>query len=403
MSSTETKTGSLAGLKVIDLTRVLGGPYCTQILGDHGATVLKVEPPQGDETRDWGPPFEHGLSAYFAGLNRNKRAMALDLSKPQGRDVLMRLLADADVFFENYKIGTLEGWGIGPDELQKRFPRLVHARISGFGDNGPFGKMPGYDGAVQAWSGLISINGNPESGPVRMGISVVDMVTGLYAANGILMALRERERSGKGQFLEVALYDAAISILLPYAHNWLMSGKAPTMQGNTSPNISPYDLFKTKTESLFLATGNDRQFHRLCDELGKPELGKDPRFTTNADRVKNRAALRAALEDAFASVDGKELATKMMHYGVPAGAALSIPDVLQHPQTIARDMVVQTGRFRGTGIPVKMSRTPGSPGSEPPAFGADSRAVLAEAGYSDAEIDALIESGVVPRERKALR
>ncbi len=298
-------TRALEGMKVIDLSRVLGGPYCTQMLADHGADVIKVEPPQGDETREWGPPFEHGLSGYFASLNRNKRSIALDLSKDEGRSVLMRMLETADVVIENFKVGTMERWGIGPEALQDRFPQLVHARITGFGSGGPLGGMPGYDGAVQAWSGLLSVNGDPETGPVRVGVSIVDMVTGLNTAIGILMAVEERHRSGLGQFLEVTLYDAALSILLPYPHNWFMTDRPPKMMGNRSPNIAPYDLFPTAGHQLFLAVGNDRQFRRLCDELNQPEIADDPRFATNTDRLSHQDELRAALEVLLADKDGE--------------------------------------------------------------------------------------------------
>ena len=230
-----------------------------------------------------------------------------------------------------------------PDVLQERFPRLVHARITGFGSDGPLGGMPGYDGAVQAWSGLLSVNGDPGSGPVRVGVSIVDMVTGLNTAIGILMAAQERHRSGKGQFLEVTLYDAALSIMLPYPHNWFMTDQPPKMMGNRSPNIAPYDLFPTASHNLFLAVGNDRQFHRLCDELGRPEIADDPRFATNADRLGHQEELRAALEGLLAEQDGETLAKRLMSIGIPAGAVLSVPDAMNHEHTAHRGMVVGCG------------------------------------------------------------
>jgi crotonobetainyl-CoA:carnitine CoA-transferase CaiB-like acyl-CoA transferase len=393
---------ALEGVKVIDLSRVLGGPYCTQMLADHGADVIKVEPPQGDETREWGPPFAHGLSGYFASLNRNKRSIALDLSKEEGRAVLMRMLETADVVIENFKVGTMERWGIGPDVLQERFPRLVHARITGFGSDGPLGGMPGYDGAVQAWSGLLSVNGDPESGPVRVGISIVDMVTGLNTAIGILMAAQERHRSGKGQFLEVTLYDAALSIMLPYPHNWFMTDQPPKMMGNRSPNIAPYDLFPTAGHNLFLAVGNDRQFRRLCDELGKPEIADDARFATNADRLGHQEELRAALEGPLAAQDGETLAKRLMSIGIPAGAVLSVPDAMNHEHTAHRDMVVDAGRIRTIGTPIKFGRTPAGAYTEPPSFGAHSAEILGEFGFDEGEIEALKASGITPETAKKL-
>lgn len=392
---------SLAGLKVIDLTRVLGGPYCSQILADHGAEVIKIEPPMGDEVRDWGPPFKDGQSAYFAGVNRNKRSLGLDLARAEARAVLFRLLEGADVLIENFKVGTLEKWGMGYDDaLKDRFPRLVHCRITGFGADGPFGGLPGYDAVVQAWAGLISINGSTQSGPVRLGIPLVDLGTGLYAAIGILAALQERARSGLGQFLDVTLYDCAVALLHPHAANYLMSEKAPKLTGNAHPNISPYDLYKTKGRDVFLGVGNDRQFARMCEILGQPDLAADRRFRTNADRVVNREALTAALAALFADHDGEEIATRLIRAGVPAGAALTVPDVASHDHTAHRDMIAALDGYKGTGIPVKMSRTPGQVCSKPPLYGEQGRAILADAGYSETEIDALYGDGIALAERR---
>lgn len=394
--SSPAATGALAGIRVIDLSRVLGGPYCSQMLADHGADVIKIEPPQGDETREWGPPFKQGLSAYFSGANRNKRAMALDIRHPRGREILLHLLEEADVLLENFKTGTLEKWGLGYDDvLQHRFPRLVHCRISGFGADGPFGGLPGYDAVVQAWTGLISINGSPESGPVRLGIPLVDLGTGLYAANGIMMALLERTRSGRGQFVEASLYDCGLALLHPQGANYLMSGKVPGLTGNAHPNISPYDLYETATVPVFLGIGNNRQFARLCEMLGDADLAQDQRFLTNADRVVNRAALTERLAALMANQDGEALAARLLAAGVPAGAAQTVDRALAHPHTRHRDMVVEKDGYNGIGIPVKMGRTPGHVRYPPPRFGADSRAILAEAGYGQDEIERLIAEGVV--------
>ena len=396
--------GALSGFRVIDLTRVLGGPYCTQNLGDHGAEIIKVEPPQGDETRDWGPPFRGDYSAYFAGVNRNKRGIALDLSRGEGRDVVLRLLEAADVLVENFKTGTLEKWGMGYEQtLAERFPRLIHLRVSGFGADGPLGGYPGYDAVVQACAGVISINGSPSSGPVRVGTPIVDLGAGLIAVNAILMAALERERSGLGQFIDVTLYDSAISMLHPQSANWFMSGKVPEVVGDSHPNIAPYEQFATATCRIFLACGNDRQFRRLCAALGRPELADDPRFTHNADRVANRAALNAALEALLAGRDGEELCARLLGDGLPAGPVLDVPSVMNHPHTRHRDMVVEMDGYRGTGIPIKFSRTPGAVRRPPPAFGEHSREILAEAGYSPGEIDALATAGVLVGERRRMR
>ena len=292
--------GALSGIRVVDLTRVLGGPYCTQILGDYGAEVIKVEPPQGDEVRDWGPPFDEAHDAsYFIGVNRNKRSLGLDLGKPEGRDVLLRLLERADVLIENYKPGAMEKWGLGYDDvLKERFPRLIHCRISGFGADGPMGGLPGYDAVIQAMVGMFSINGMPpdaqdNGGPTRIGIPLVDLGTGLYAAIAVLMALVERARSGRGQFIDMTLYDAGIALMHPHIANYVLSGRVPGLTGNAHPNIAPYDKFATRTVDVFLAVGNDRAFGRLCAELGAPELADDPRFRTNRDRLGHRTELTA--------------------------------------------------------------------------------------------------------------
>ncbi|MFC3228959.1 CaiB/BaiF CoA transferase family protein [Marinibaculum pumilum] len=400
-SETAAPTGPLKGLKVIDLSRVLGGPFCTQTLGDLGATVIKVEPPQGDETREWGPPFEEDYAAYFAGINRNKRSLALDLSKPEGREVLFRLLEGADVLVENFKPGSMEKWGLGYAEvLEKRFPRLIHAQITGFGGNGPFGGFPGYDAMVQAWSGLISINGSPESGPIRLGSPLVDIGTGLYVAVGILAAVHERTQSGRGQSLEVALYDTGVTLLHPHNANWHMAQVTPKLTGNRHANLVPYQLVPSKGRPVMIGAGNDRQFRTLCRVLGREELADDPRFRTNRDRHANRDTLDPILEELVAPWDGEELAMTLMQNGVPAGAALAVPDVLTHPHTLAREMVVKLDGYQGTGMPIKLSRTPGNVRRAPPRFGAHSAEVLAEFGYDDAEIETMIAHGIVPKEKR---
>jgi len=393
--------GALAGLKVIDLTRILAGPFCTQMLGDHGAEVIKVEPPSGDDTRAWGPPFEGGQSAYFAGVNRNKESLALDLARAEGKAVLLRLLDGADVLVENFKAGQMERWGLGYEqELKARFPRLVYAEITGFGATGPMAGMPGFDAVAQVMSGLVSINGAADGAPFRIGVPISDLATGLYAAIAILMALAERTRSGQGQKVEVSLLDCSVSLLHPHAANYLMSGERPRRTGNAHPNISPYDLFATRTAPVFAAIGNDRQFARFTAALGAPALAEDARFRTNADRVINREALRDALAPLLADKDGVALSEHLLGEGVPAGPVLEIPEVLDHAQVRARDMVVERGAYRGLGTPIKMSRTPGDPRTPPPHLSEHARTVLADAGYSETEIDSLIDHGTVAGARE---
>ena len=362
--------GALDGVRILDLTRVLGGPYCTQMLGDHGADVLKIEPPGGDETRAWGPPFQNGLSSYFLGVNRNKRSIVLDLTQSSGRDSLIDLLADADILVENFKPGTLEKWGIGyADVLAGKFPRLIHCCVSGFGPDGPMGGLPGYDAAIQAAAGLMSINGEPRGEPTRIGAPIVDLVAGLNAAVGILLALQERARSGRGQSIDVSLYDCAISVLHPHVANYFYSGKVPHRVGNAHPNISPYDSYKTATEPIFLAVGNDGQFRKLTSLLGKPALADDPRFRTNPERVQTADALKIELETLLAAHDASVLAEMLIRNGVPCGPVRTIDQVLAHPHTQHRGMVIELDDYRGTGTPIKMSRSGARYRLKPPHLG----------------------------------
>ena len=393
--------GALAGFKVVDLTRVLGGPLCTQILGDHGADVIKVEPPQGDETRTWGPPSRDGETAYYTGINRNKRSIGLDLATDGGREVLLRLLEGADLLIENFKIGTMKRWGLDYAEvLQARFPGLIYCRISGFGADGPFGSMPGYDGVAQALSGLMSVNGTPDSGPTRVGVAVVDQATGMNAAIAILAAVYERAHSGRGQFIETTLYDTGVALIHPQIANWFMTDKAPKITGNSHPNVAPYDRYETSTAPVFLAALNNGQFRRLCDKLGRPELAEDPAFANNADRVTNRTALDQHLVPLFAAADGSTLFQDLLRYGVPAASINDVPTMLSHPHTRHREMVIDTDDYKGFGIPAKLERTPGSIRRLPPRFSADGREILSEVGYSNEEIERLRDAGVLIEVRR---
>jgi len=398
----DTPEGALSGIKVIDLSRVLGGPFCTQILADHGADVIKVEPPMGDETREWGPPFETDeegntvSSSYFKGTNRNKKCIALDLRQEGAKEILFRLLETADVLIENFKVGTLERWGMGYEEvLQKRFPQLIHCQITGFGNDGPLGGFPGYDAVIQAMSGLNSINGTPGSGPTRIGSPVVDLVTGLNAVIGINMALVERNRSGLGQKVESTLYDTGVSLQHPHAANWFMNGKIPVITGNAHPNVVPYDLFETRTRPIFLAVGNNGQFKKAMEVLGRPELADDPRFITNGERNINRIALTEILTELLADEECQELTSRFLAVGVPAGPANNVGEVLTDEHTLHRKMVVEIDDYKGVGAPVKLSRTPASMRTAPGLFAQDNHSVLSEAGYSDEEIASLVNSGAV--------
>ncbi len=397
-----TSPGALAGLRVIDLTRVLGGPYCTMILSDHGAEVVKLEPPQGDEVRDWGPPFDAaGDASYFLGINRNKRSVGLDLAQPEGREVLLRLLDGADVLVENFKPGAMEKWGLGYQAvLAERFPRLIHCRVSGFGGDGPLGGFPGYDAVLQAMVGLISINGTAESGPTRLGTPIVDIATGLFSTIAILMALHERTASGKGQYCDMTLHDCGMALLHPHAANYFLNGARPKPTGNPHPNLAPYSKFRTATCEIFVAAGNDPAFRKFCGFLGIAEVAQDARFATNGARVTNRDALTTLLDQRFAAEDGHDLCRRMLAAGLPAGPVLNVDEAMAAAHTAHRGMVADVDGFRSLGTPIKLSRTPGGARAAPPRFDQHGGEVLTQHGYTEAEITALRASGVLVRQRR---
>src|SRR5947209_13358357 len=392
---TESSPGAMTGLRVIDLTRVLGGPYCTRILADHGADVIKVEPPAGDEVRDWGPPFHDDDAAYFVGINRNKRSIGLDLASEGGREVLLKMLETADVLIENFKPGTLDKWGIGNDRLREKFPRLVHCRISGFGGDGPRGGNPGYDAIIQAMTGMIAATGSPASGPMRIGVPLVDITTGLYAAIGILMALAERQKSGLGQFLETTLYETGLAIMHPHAANYFMHGKPPALTGNEHPNLVRYAISPTRTDNIFIDVGTAGTFRNPANNIGKPELATDPRFARNKDRIANREALRAELAAVFRQYDAGPLCDRLLAAGLAAGPVQSIDQALTSPHAVHRGDVIEKDWYKGVASPIRLARSKPALRRVPPKFSEHAREVLSEFGYSKAEIDGLVANGVV--------
>ena len=374
-------TQPLSGIVVVDASRVLAGPLCGQILGDHGADVIKVEAPAGDECRAFGPPVEHGSSAYFNAVNRNKRSVVLDMTRPADRDAFEALVARADVLIENFKASTLRSWGFAdPGEFTRRYPRLVHCRITGFGDDGPLGGLPGYDAAVQAIAGLMSVNGEPDGPPVRLGSPIVDLTTGMNAALAVVLALQERVKSGRGQMADVTLYDSAVSMAHPYLANHISTGEPTRRVGNGHPNIVPYNVFETATVPLFIAVANNRQFAHLCDLLGCPELPTRPDFATNPARVENRDALEAELVPRFKAIDGTELGAVLLERGVPSAPINSVDTVAHAPHTLHRNMVVNTPDYRGPGVPITFTRTPPSIRRGAPRLGADQAEILADIG-----------------------
>ncbi len=371
-------TGSLAGVRVLDLSRVVAGPLCAQMLADHGADVIKVESRLGDETRHLGPPFlEPGQAAYFSALNRGKRSLELDLSKSDDRAVIEALLVRADVLIENFVPGTMQKWGLGfEDCLSKKFPQLIYCGISGFGAEGPLGGLPGYDAVLQAMCGLMSINGDTDTGPMRTGMPIVDIVTGYNAFAGITMALLARARIGHGQRVDATLFDTALSLLIPHAVNWMASGQTPGLWGNAHPNIPTYNRFDVGDGQMFLGILNDAQFVKFCKMIGRDDLALDVRFQTNASRIENRNALHAQMDQALKPFTRAELCKSLMEIGIPAGPVHNVAEALQQPHTAARDMLITRPDYQGLGLPIKLSSTPGQVGRKPPKLGESNPEIL---------------------------
>lgn len=395
--------GPLAGIRVIDLTRVYAGPLCTQTLADQGADVIKVEPPVGDETRNWGTKLDEDRSTYFNGLNRNKRSVALDLSKEAGREALLKLLDGADVLIHNFKLGTLPKWGLGYEEvLSKRFPRLVQCTITGFGRNGPLAGMAGYDVAVQGFVGLASINGEAGSDGTKIGLPLIDHATGLSAVNAILMALLERGQSGKGQHVGVSLYNTGLTMLHPAAAGWMATGKIPRPTVNTEHWVAPYGAYACADGKVFTGAGNDRSFAKLMHVLGASEAAEDSRFKTNADRVANREALDAAITACTQDRSSNDVAMEILEAGLAAGPFLNLEQVFDHPQVKANDMLIDTPEYHGAGLPMTFLRTPGAYHAPPPRFAAHTDEVFAEVGLLAQDIAQLEAAGGIIRQRSAI-
>ncbi len=398
---TKTNQGALAGTRVVDLTRILAGPLCAMMLGDMGADIIKVEPPgSGDDTRGWGPPFAAGEAAYFLGVNRNKRSVTLNMAGGAGQDILKQLIANADVLIDNFKIGTLEKWGFTDAWFEQNAPRVVRCSITGYGSSGPKAAQPGYDFILQAESGLMSICGEPDAGPTKYGVAIVDVCTGMLACNSILAALNARHTTGKGQKVEVSLYESSLAMLVNVASNVLVSGKGGGRFGNGHPSIVPYTTYQAKDAMIALAVGNDGQFARTAEVLGHPEWADDPRFKQNRARVENRDTIDGLIGDAFAADIADAWLTKLKAAGVPCGKINSVAGALSDPHTIARDMVETVehptiGVLKMLGIPFKFSDTPASVRLAPPTLGQHTDQVLAELGMDAAAIARLRADKVV--------
>ncbi len=374
--------GPLDGIKVLDLTRILAGPYATMLLGDLGADVIKVEPPGGDDSRTWGPPFVAGESAYFVGVNRNKRGAQLDLAREADRRALRTLARDVDVVIENFKLGTMERWGLGYEEvLRSDNPGLVYCSITGYGRSGPLAHLPGYDPVIEAVSGLMSVTGEAEGTPMKFGVALVDIITGHQAAIGILAALHRRGIDGLGQRVDVSLLETALSVLANQASSYLLSDRVPTRHGNAHPAIVPFEVYQTRSGDVMVCAGNDRLFQKLCALLDLHDVADDERFATNPSRVAHRDELNGLLGGAFARWERTALVTAAEEAGVPLGPVNTIDEAFAQPQVDARDMVVELehptiGTLRQVGLPIKLGRTPATLRYPPPLLGQHTREIF---------------------------
>lgn len=386
---------ALEGLKIIDLTRIVAGPFCTMLLGDMGAEVIKVEDPDhGDDARGW-PPFVGSWSTYFLGLNRSKKSLALDLRHAEGAEVLRRLLASADVLVENFRPGSLGKLGFSYSEVQALNPRLIYCSISGYGQTGPRRGLAGMDPVIQAESGFMDLTGFPDGLPVRAGVAMTDYLAGLFATVGILIALRERDTSGLGQQIDIALFDAMLSTLAMPAGILQATGATPRRLGNDHPSIAPYEVLRAKDGILMVAAANPRLWKQLCAAIGMSHLVDDPRFLTNADRLRHREALKGELEGAFAVFTVEQLAARLEQAAVPCGRVRTVAEALDDPQVAARQMLLSFDEpeLEGTQVvanPLKLSRTPASVRQRPPRLGEHTRTILEELGYSEAAIAELL-------------
>ncbi|MDX1513472.1 MAG: CaiB/BaiF CoA-transferase family protein [Gammaproteobacteria bacterium] len=409
----ELKNGPLDGVRVLDLSRVLAGPMCAQLLGDLGADVIKVERPGGgDDTRQWGPPFlkdaagnETRESAYYLCANRNKRSVAVDMSRPEGQKLIRELAARSDVVIENFKTGGLKKYGLDHESLRAEYPRLVYCSITGFGQTGPYAERPGYDLLIQAMGGVMSITGPADREPTKVGVAISDIMAGMYAGLAILAALRARNATGIGQHLDLALLDCQVAWLANQGQRYLLSGEVAQRRGNAHPDVVPYQVFATADGHVIIGVGNDQQFLRLCEFAGREDLGRDPRFATNDARVRNRDALIPVIEELVAARPTAEWLDGLAARKVPCGPVNTIDQVFADPQVRSRQMTADLphplageGLVRLIANPMRFSATPVTYRRAPPVQGQHTAEVLAELlGMSEEEVDRLAADGVVAR------
>ncbi len=393
---------ALSGVQVLDLTRALAGPYCTLMLGDYGADVIKIElPGRGDDTRHWGPPYIDGESAYFLSINRNKRSLTLNLKDPAGREVFMRLTRNADVVVENFTPGVVNRLGIDYEAVKAENPRIVYSSISGFGQTGPYREKPAYDQMMQGLGGIMSLTGDPDGQPQKIGVALADIGAGMLAAYAVMTALFHRERTGVGQYIDVSMLDLQVAWLTYQAATYFATDTPPPRVGAAHPNLVPYQAFKCADgKYINVAVGNERFWQRFCKALGREDLVEMPEYAQNKDRVKNRDQLVALLQQEFDTRSTNRWVDILEEAGVPCGPINDLADVFSDPQVKERDMLLEVqhpsaGKIKQTGIPIKFSATPGSIDSPPPLLGQHSKEILLELGYSQDEVEALEQQEVI--------
>lgn len=397
----ESNNQLLSGVRVIDLTRVLAGPYCTMTLGDLGADVIKIESPNhGDDTRHWGPPFVGGESAYFLSVNRNKRSLTLNLKSENGLKILENLIEQADILIDNFRASTLKKWGFSQSKLNKLKPDLIYCTITGYGYTGPYRNRPGYDFIIQALGGIMSITGPEEGKPYKVGVAITDITAGQNAAIAILASLYSRNRTGRGERIDISLFDSQIAWLANVASNYLISGEAPRRYGNAHPNIVPYQVFRARDTLFAFAIGNDSQWKIFCTEVNRSMWASDGRFATNSKRVENRAQLIPLIEKLFATRNLEYWLKKFEKIGIPAAPINTVERAINHPQTIARDLIENTkhltaGEISIIGSPLHISGSRLEMRLSPPILGQHSREILKELGYSDADCENFQKQGVI--------
>lgn len=394
--------GPLEGIRVVDLTRILAGPYCTMMLGDMGAEVIKIENPDGgDDTRGWGPPFLNGVSTYFISINRNKKSLTLNLKDERGKELLRDLIRKGDVVVENFRPGALDKLGFSWEEIHRINPAVIFASLSGFGQTGPRRSEPGFDVVIQGEGGIMSITGEPDGPPSKFGASIADITAGMLAAQGILLSLYHREKTGVGQMVDVGMLDGQVALLTYHANNYFGTGKLPPRRGNKHPSITPYETYECKDGYFNLGVGNDSLWRRFCDAMGLGGIKEDPKFAINKDRVDNRLELQEILDAFFAEKTVGETLEALRGAGIPCGPINNLEQVLNEPQVLAREMVVDVdvpvaGPTKVTGVPIKLSETPGAVRTPPPTLGQHTEEVLESVlGMDEAQRNALRDEGVV--------